>query len=93
MRHCLAVSFSIRIAPRSLLSPAPWDSAIAVAACFFRARTRLHEFFNVKNEGSCHMSGLKGKSIIVTGGGSGIGRAAAEILCDAGAFVTVADVE
>jgi 2,5-dichloro-2,5-cyclohexadiene-1,4-diol dehydrogenase 1 len=39
------------------------------------------------------MSGLKGKSIIVTGGGSGIGRAAVEILCDAGAFVTVADLD
>jgi 2,5-dichloro-2,5-cyclohexadiene-1,4-diol dehydrogenase 1 len=38
------------------------------------------------------MSGLKGKSIIVTGGGSGIGRSAVEILCGDGALVTVADL-
>jgi 2,5-dichloro-2,5-cyclohexadiene-1,4-diol dehydrogenase 1 len=38
------------------------------------------------------MSGLSGKSIIVTGGGSGIGRAAARLLGDAGCFVTVADL-
>lgn len=38
------------------------------------------------------MSGLKGKSVIVTGGGSGIGRAAVEILCEMDAWVTVADL-
>jgi NAD(P)-dependent dehydrogenase (short-subunit alcohol dehydrogenase family) len=38
------------------------------------------------------MSGLKGKSIIITGGGSGIGRSAVEILCGEGALVTIADL-
>ena len=33
-----------------------------------------------------------GKSVIVTGGGSGIGRAAVGLLAELGAFVTVADV-
>jgi 2,5-dichloro-2,5-cyclohexadiene-1,4-diol dehydrogenase 1 len=37
-----------------------------------------------------HM-GLAEKSIIVTGGGSGIGRAAAVMLAEEGAFVTIAD--
>jgi NAD(P)-dependent dehydrogenase (short-subunit alcohol dehydrogenase family) len=35
---------------------------------------------------------VNGKSIIVTGGGSGIGRAAAEILVSRGARVTIADL-
>lgn len=35
---------------------------------------------------------MNGKSIIVTGGGSGIGRAAVEILVSRGAYVTVADL-
>jgi NAD(P)-dependent dehydrogenase (short-subunit alcohol dehydrogenase family) len=39
------------------------------------------------------MSGLDGKSVIVTGGASGIGRAAVEILGEAGALVTVADLD
>jgi 2,5-dichloro-2,5-cyclohexadiene-1,4-diol dehydrogenase 1 len=38
------------------------------------------------------MNRLNGKSVIVTGGGSGIGRAAVQILCEAGARVTVADL-
>jgi NAD(P)-dependent dehydrogenase (short-subunit alcohol dehydrogenase family) len=38
------------------------------------------------------MSGLVGKSVIVTGGGSGIGRATAALLGEAGCFVTIADV-
>jgi len=37
------------------------------------------------------MRGLAGKSIIVTGGGSGIGAAAAEVLGEEGCRVTVAD--
>lgn len=35
---------------------------------------------------------MNGKSLIVTGGGSGIGRAAVEILVSRGAYVTVADI-
>jgi NAD(P)-dependent dehydrogenase (short-subunit alcohol dehydrogenase family) len=38
------------------------------------------------------MKGLEGKSIIVTGGGSGIGDAAAMLLGEAGCKVTVADL-
>lgn len=38
------------------------------------------------------MSSMKGKSIIVTGGGSGIGQAAAELLGEVGCNVTVADL-
>ena len=38
------------------------------------------------------MNGLKGKSVIVTGGGSGIGRAAAVMLAEAGCKVTIADL-
>lgn len=37
------------------------------------------------------MRGLEGKSVVVTGGGSGIGRAAAILLAEAGCKVTVAD--
>jgi 2,5-dichloro-2,5-cyclohexadiene-1,4-diol dehydrogenase 1 len=37
------------------------------------------------------MTDLNGKSILVTGGGSGIGRATALLLAEAGAHVTVAD--
>lgn len=39
------------------------------------------------------MDGLSGKSVIVTGGGSGIGRAAVRLLTEAGCLVTVADVD
>jgi 2,5-dichloro-2,5-cyclohexadiene-1,4-diol dehydrogenase 1 len=38
------------------------------------------------------MASLQGKSVIVTGGSSGIGRAAVKNLCAAGALVTVADL-
>jgi 2,5-dichloro-2,5-cyclohexadiene-1,4-diol dehydrogenase 1 len=38
------------------------------------------------------MRDLKGKSIIVTGGGSGIGRATAIALAEVGALITVSDV-
>lgn len=38
------------------------------------------------------MIGLADKSVIVTGGGSGIGRAAVELLVGYGAIVTVADI-
>jgi 2,5-dichloro-2,5-cyclohexadiene-1,4-diol dehydrogenase 1 len=38
------------------------------------------------------MNGLSGKSVIVTGGGSGIGLAAAKILGDSGCLVTIADL-
>jgi 2,5-dichloro-2,5-cyclohexadiene-1,4-diol dehydrogenase 1 len=38
------------------------------------------------------MSGLKGKSIVVTGGASGIGRSAAFLLAEAGALLTIADL-
>lgn len=38
------------------------------------------------------MNGLRGKSVIVTGGGSGIGRAAVKILTDAGCKVTIGDL-
>jgi NAD(P)-dependent dehydrogenase (short-subunit alcohol dehydrogenase family) len=37
------------------------------------------------------MNGLDGKSIIVTGGGSGTGRAATKLLGEAGCLVTIAD--
>ncbi|WP_324740427.1 SDR family oxidoreductase [Tsuneonella sp. CC-YZS046] len=39
------------------------------------------------------MKGLQGKSIIVTGGGSGIGEAAALLLGEAGCKVTIADLD
>jgi NAD(P)-dependent dehydrogenase (short-subunit alcohol dehydrogenase family) len=38
------------------------------------------------------MKGLSGKSVVVTGGGSGIGRAACKLLAEAGCLVTVADL-
>jgi NAD(P)-dependent dehydrogenase (short-subunit alcohol dehydrogenase family) len=39
------------------------------------------------------MLGLEERSFIVTGGGSGIGKAAVQMLADAGCFVTVADLD
>jgi 2,5-dichloro-2,5-cyclohexadiene-1,4-diol dehydrogenase 1 len=38
------------------------------------------------------MASFEGKSIIVTGGGSGVGRSAAQIIADRGGLVTIADV-
>jgi 2,5-dichloro-2,5-cyclohexadiene-1,4-diol dehydrogenase 1 len=38
------------------------------------------------------MKGLKGKSVIVTGGASGIGRSAALMLAEAGCLVTIGDL-
>jgi 2,5-dichloro-2,5-cyclohexadiene-1,4-diol dehydrogenase 1 len=38
------------------------------------------------------MAGLTGKSVIVTGGGSGIGRAASQLLGESGCLVTIGDV-
>lgn len=39
------------------------------------------------------MSGFTGKSLIVTGGASGIGRAGAQLLAEQGALVTIADID
>lgn len=39
------------------------------------------------------MKGLEGKSIVVTGGGSGIGEAVARMLGEAGCLVTVSDID
>jgi NAD(P)-dependent dehydrogenase (short-subunit alcohol dehydrogenase family) len=44
------------------------------------------------NNSILDLYGLKGKSAIVTGGGSGIGKATALLLASAGAHVTVADI-
>jgi 2,5-dichloro-2,5-cyclohexadiene-1,4-diol dehydrogenase 1 len=46
-----------------------------------------------EREQELSMMGLDGKSIIVTGAGSGMGRAAALLLAEAGALVTVADID
>src|SRR5687767_2344385 len=39
-----------------------------------------------------HMKGLEGKSVIVTGAASGIGRSAALLLAEAGCLMTIADL-
>ncbi|KAH7234545.1 short chain dehydrogenase reductase [Fusarium solani] len=36
---------------------------------------------------------LRGKSVVITGGGSGLGKAYAEAFCRAGAFVTIGDYD
>jgi 2,5-dichloro-2,5-cyclohexadiene-1,4-diol dehydrogenase 1 len=47
---------------------------------------------NFDKSGEVSMKDLKGKSVIVTGGASGIGRSAALLLAESGCRVTVADV-
>ncbi|KAL2674293.1 hypothetical protein Neosp_012744 [[Neocosmospora] mangrovei] len=47
----------------------------------------------VKVPAQVNLESLRGKSVVITGGGSGLGKAYADAFCRAGAFVTIADYD